>query len=156
MNNGDDIHNLLRTLGHDAGLYQDLAQYNASRAAVRRAAMARPAEPAPAPAAPAVAPAPLALAPIPQAPAVAAPTPSPVPAGLPRVLRVGPDTQGGNASLSSILHRLASPGSPGQAAGTGHTASAIPPGPGTHPVQPTRLDRLFGRLASRGASPLGR
>lgn len=45
MNNGDDINNLLKTLGHDAGLYQDLAKYNASRAALRRAAMVRPVEP---------------------------------------------------------------------------------------------------------------
>ena len=42
MNNGDDINNLLRTLGHDAGIYQDLAKYNASRAASRRAAELQP------------------------------------------------------------------------------------------------------------------
>ena len=53
MTNGDDIHNLLKTLGHDAGIYQDLAKYNAARAAVRRAAMGRPAEPLAATAAPA-------------------------------------------------------------------------------------------------------
>ena len=30
------------------------------------------------------------------------------------------------------------------------------PTAGVAPAQPTRLDRLFGRLASRSASPLGR
>jgi hypothetical protein len=36
MNLGDDISNLLRNLGKDAGVYQDLSQYNAAQAARRR------------------------------------------------------------------------------------------------------------------------
>jgi hypothetical protein len=35
MNLGDDISNLLRNIGPDAGVYQDLTQYNASRLARR-------------------------------------------------------------------------------------------------------------------------
>ncbi len=141
MNNGDDIHNLLKTLGHDAGLYQDLAQYNASRAAVRRAAMARPAEPAATP--PVAAPAPT--------PPTAAPALPPSSADVPRVLRIG-----AQASLSSILHRLATPHGPAASAGQD------PQGPATHapraapPPQPIRLDHLFGRLATRTSHPLGR
>lgn len=146
MNNGDDIHNLLRTLGHDAGIYQDLAQYNASRAAVRRAAMARPAEPPPTttvqPPQPAQARA--------QAPATLHTS------ELPQVLRVGRDPQGSPASLSSILNRLASPTSPAPAHGTSQRPTVLAPTAGVAPAQPTRLDRLFGRLASRSASPLRR
>ena len=135
MNNGDDIHNLLKTLGPDAGLYQDLAQYNASRAAVRRAAMARPAEPAAVPAPPAV-------------------TPHLPPAADegPRVLRIG-----AQPSLSSILHRLATPhgtvNGQGQAPQHGAAQHAPPPAP---VPQPTRLDHLFGRLAARTSHPLDR
>jgi hypothetical protein len=36
MNLGDDISNLLRNLGTDAGVYQDLTQYNAAQVARRR------------------------------------------------------------------------------------------------------------------------
>ncbi|MDZ7857935.1 hypothetical protein [Sphaerotilus sp.] len=146
MTNGDDIHNLLKTLGHDAGIYQDLAKYNAARAAVRRAAMGRPAEPLATPAASAQAPA------APTAPAAAA---SPA-GGVPRVLRLGPDAHNGISSVTSILNRLASPHDtatvPGPGAGQ---PAARSPTPAATP-QPVRLDRLFGRLASRPADPLGR
>ncbi|MEY2876315.1 MAG: hypothetical protein RLZZ373_3686 [Pseudomonadota bacterium] len=139
MNNGDDIHNLLKTLGHDAGIYQDLAKYNASRAAVRRAAMGRPAEAA------------TAAAGLPAAP--------PVPASaseVPRVLRVGQDAQAGSPSLSAILNRLASPNDPAPAASAGQGAVAARAATGVAAVQPVRLDRLFGRLANRAPSPLNR
>jgi hypothetical protein len=140
MNNGDDIHNLLKTLGHDAGLYQDLAKYNASRAAVRRAAMGRPTEP--------VAP--------PAATLPAAPEVPPSASEVPRVLRLGPEAHTGPSSLASILSRLASPNDPAPAHGTGHNPPlARPPAASTAP-QPIRLDRLFGRLASRQSGPLGR
>lgn len=127
MNNGDDINNLLRTLGHDAGIYQDLAKYNASRAASRRAAMVRPVEPAP------------------QAPA-AVPAVSPATPPVLRVVQTSPPA--GSSSLSSILNRLASPQepAPGDWRGAGAPTSA------QHaPAQPARLDRLFGRLATRSA-----
>lgn len=42
MHLGDDISNLLRTLGQSAGIYQDLAQYNASRGRRLRPAGGRP------------------------------------------------------------------------------------------------------------------
>lgn len=140
MTNGDDIHNLLKTLGHDAGIYQDLAKYNAARAAVRRAAMGRPAEP------PVVSPA--------SAPATPA---APGAAGdMPRVLRVGPEAHNGSSSVASILNRLASPHDAAAAQGSGHgQPPARPPMPAAT-AQPVRLDRLFGRLASRPADPLGR
>lgn len=146
MTNGDDIHNLLKTLGHDAGIYQDLAKYNAARAAVRRAAMGRPAE----------APVAVSVVPVPAAPQ-AAPDPALVPTdGVPRVLRVGPEGHGSPSSLASILNRLASPHDtdPLQRPHQGQP-SARPPAP---PVvaQPVRLDRLFGRLARRPADPFGR
>lgn len=147
MTNGDDIHNLLKTLGHDAGIYQDLAKYNAARAAVRRAAMGRPSE------LPAV---PAAAAPAPAAPT--APTPAAPPAGdgVPRVLRLGPDAHNGSSSVTSILNRLASPHDTATVPGPGHgQAPARSPMPVVTP-QPVRLDRLFGRLASRPADPLGR
>ena len=145
MTNGDDIHNLLKTLGHDAGIYQDLAKYNAARAAVRRAAMGRPTE------SPAAA--------VPVKPMLSAPLPSPAPNptdDVPRVLRLGPDAQNSPSSLASILNRLASPHddalvhrpSAGQPPARPPTASAA--------SQPVRLDRLFGRLASRAADPFGR
>lgn len=52
MNLGDDISNLLRNLGKDAGVYQDLSQYNAAQAARRRLPLGgRPARPAQEPAA---------------------------------------------------------------------------------------------------------
>ena len=147
MNNGDDIHNLLKTLGHDAGIYQDLAKYNASRAAVRRAAMGRPVDPAL-----------TALA------ASAEPVPAVPPSAseLPRVLRVGQDTQAGPSTLSSILHRLASPSEPPAAIATGHGSPPPRPtdtGTGTSPgtaAPSTRLDRLFGRLATRTSGYLTR
>lgn len=141
MTNGDDIHNLLKTLGHDAGLYQDLAKYNASRAAVRRAAMGRPTDPAAGTAAAA-------------APAVPAVPPSA--SEVPRVLRLGPEAHTGASSVSSILNRLASPtdAAPVHGAVPG-TAPARPPLP-VATSQPTRLDRLFGRLASRPSGLLGR
>lgn len=121
MNNGDDIHNLLKTLGHDAGLYQDLAKYNASRAASRRAAMGRPPEAAALPASPAPAPVPVALT-----------TPRDEP-----------------AALSAILHRLSNPDAPRTAHARGQTpATSTSPPPVTTP-QPARLDRLFGRLVTR-------
>ena len=136
MTNGDDIHNLLKTLGHDAGIYQDLAKYNAARAAVRRAAMGRPAEPLAATAAPA--------------------PPPPSAAEVPRVLRVGPDAHNGNPSVTSILNRLASPHDAAAAQASGHgQPPARTPMPAATP-QPVRLDRLFGRLASRPTDPLGR
>lgn len=128
MNNGDDINNLLRTLGHDAGIYQDLAKYNASRAALRRAAMVRPVE---------------AAVPAPLAPAVPA---------APPVLRVVQSAPAGPSSLSSILNRLASPQEPAPADGRRTGAVAAAPHPPGHPSpQPARLDRLFGRLATRSA-----
>lgn len=134
MNNGDDIHNLLKTLGPDAGLYQDLAQYNASRAAVRRAAMARPAEP------------------------VATEAPAPTPPGLPlsspevpRALRIG-----AQVSLSSILHRLATPHGPADSIGQDPQSPAAHEPHAAPPPQPTRLDHLFGRLAARTSHPLDR
>lgn len=140
MNNGDDIHNLLKTLGHDAGLYQDLAKYNASRAAVRRAAMGRPTEPVAAPV----------------ATPSAAPEVPPSASEVPRVLRLGPDAHTSPSSLASILNRLASPHGPVPAHGPGHgQPPSRPPTASTTP-QPIRLDRLFGRLASRPAGPLGR
>lgn len=140
MNNGDDIHNLLKTLGHDAGLYQDLAKYNASRAAVRRAAMGRPAEP--------VAPPPAAVPAAPEVP--------PSASDVPRVLRLGPEAHTGASSLASILNRLASPNDPAPAHGPGHNPlPARAPTASTTP-QPIRLDRLFGRLANRPSGPLGR
>jgi hypothetical protein len=127
MNNGDDINNLLRTLGHDAGIYQDLAQYNASRAALRRAAMVRPAD-------------------------AAAPAPQPPGNGIstPPVLRVVQPPVGGSSSLSSILNRLASPHTPATADGreTG-VASRVPHAPNPSTPQPARLDQLFGRLVAR-------
>lgn len=140
MTNGDDIHNLLKTLGHDAGIYQDLAKYNAARAAVRRAAMGRPAEP-------------LAVS---ATPAPATP-PAPSAAGdMPRVLRVGPEAHHGNSSVASILNRLASPHDTATAQGPEHgQPTARSPMPTATP-QPVRLDRLFGRLASRPADPPGR
>jgi hypothetical protein len=141
MNNGDDIHNLLKTLGHDAGLYQDLAKYNASRAAVRRAAMGRTTDPGPSAAA------------VPAMPELL-----PSASEVPRVLRLGPQAQPqtGPSSLSSILNRLASPNDPVPAHGSGHgPAPARPPAVAPTP-EPTRLDRLFGRLATRTSGPLGR
>jgi len=127
MTNGDDINNLLRTLGHDAGIYQDLAQYNASRAAVRRAAMVRPVEAA--------------------APALQTPT---AVATTPPVLRVVQGSPAGSSSLTSILSRLASPTAPAPADGreTGAMTRA-PLAPGHSSAQPARLDQLFGRLATR-------
>ena len=134
MNNGDDINNLLRTLGHDAGIYQDLAKYNASRAASRRAAMVRPVEPA---------------APVPQAPA-AVPAVSPATPPVLRVVQTSPPA--GSSSLSSILNRLVSPQEPvpGDWRGAGAPTSAQH-APGQPSAQPARLDRLFGRLATRSA-----
>ncbi|MEX8493392.1 hypothetical protein [Sphaerotilus sp.] len=130
MNNGDDINNLLKTLGHDAGLYQDLAKYNASRAALRRAAMVRPVEPVATP---------------PQAPALAPATPPVL-----RVVQTSPPA--GSSSLSSILNRLASPQEPAPADGRGPGAMAsLQHAPGHPSPQPTRLDRLFGRLATRSS-----
>ncbi len=134
MNNGDDIHNLLKTLGPDAGLYQDLAQYNASRAAVRRAAMARPAEPAAVPAPPAV-----------------APSLPPSSDEVPHVLRIG-----AQASLSSILHRLATPHGPVTSHGQDPQGTPVHAPAAASPPQPTRLDHLFGRLAARTSHPLDR
>ncbi|WP_338413903.1 BcsR/BcsP family cellulose biosynthesis protein [uncultured Sphaerotilus sp.] len=129
MTNGDDINNLLRTLGHDAGIYQDLAQYNASRAAVRRAAMVRPAEAA--------------------APALQTPTPTAVTA-TPPVLRVVQGSPAGSSSLTSILSRLASPTAPAPADGRESGAmTRAPLATGHSSVQPARLDQLFGRLATR-------
>jgi hypothetical protein len=146
MTNGDDIHNLLKTLGHDAGIYQDLAKYNAARAAVRRAAMGRPAEPLAVGAASASASA-----------SASAPPAAPTSAGdMPRVLRVGPEAHNGNTSVASILSRLAGPHDTTlvQEPGRGQPP-ARPPVAATTP-QPVRLDHLFGRLASRPADPLGR
>lgn len=144
MTNGDDIHNLLKTLGHDAGIYQDLAKYNAARAAVRRAAMGRPTESLPA-----------SVASAPAAPT--APTPAPTSAAeVPRVLQLGPDAHHGGGSVTSILNRLASPHDTAAAQASGHgQPPARPPMPAATP-QPVRLDRLFGRLASRPTDPLGR
>jgi hypothetical protein len=141
MTNGDDIHNLLKTLGHDAGIYQDLAKYNASRAAVRRPAMGRPTELA----------AGLSAASVPATPEV-----PPSASEVPKVLRLGPEAHASASSVSSILNRLASSPDPAPVHGTAPgTAPARPPLPVATP-QPTRLDRLFGRLASRTSDPLGR
>ncbi|WP_310463148.1 hypothetical protein [Sphaerotilus sp.] len=141
MNNGDDIHNLLKTLGHDAGIYQDLAKYNASRAAVRRAAMGRPTDPAAA----------AVVASVPAVPAV-----PPSASEVPRVLRLGPEAHTGPSSLSSILNRLASPSDPAPTHGSGHGPTPVRTPSAAPTPQPTRLDRLFGRLASRTPGPLGR
>jgi hypothetical protein len=126
MNNGDDIHNLLKTLGHDAGLYQDLAKYNASRTAHRRAAMGRPSEVVPSP---------------PPSPAAASAAPAAAPLAA---------TRDDPAALSAILHRLSSPEAPraAQVHGQPLPASAHPARESASP-QPARLDRLFGRLITR-------
>ena len=135
MNLGDDISNLLRNLGHDAGgIYQDLSQYNAVRAARRRAAVAAGLRQAPGPEpGPAEAADPLAT--------LAAPDPAP-PAAV-----VAPEpAEGPRPSLSSILQRLATP----------HDAPEIPPespaapktGDAPRAGAPLRLDRLFDRLAT--------
>jgi hypothetical protein len=137
MNNGDDIHNLLKTLGHDAGLYQDLAKYNASRAALRRAAMVRPAGSAAA---------------APATPPPAAPMPVPMSVPMPVSMAEQPvaPARGESPSLSAILHRLSSPTEAPSAHGRGHDATNGGPAslePSAR--QPTRLDRLFGRLSGR-------
>lgn len=146
MNNGDDINNLLKTLGHDAGLYQDLAKYNASRAALRRAAMVRPVEPAAA---------------VQAAPPPAEPTPAPMPVLMPAPVAMQPPpaatTRGESSSLSAILSRLSSPNDPAPAPGRGHDATNSGMAPLESPSrQPTRLDRLFGRLSTRTPGVLGR
>lgn len=130
MNNGDDIHNLLKTLGHDAGLYQDLAKYNASRAALRRAAMVRPAGSA-------------------ATAATMPPTATPMP--VPMVEQPPAPARGESPSLSAILHRLSSPTEVPSAHGRGHdvTNGGNPASLESPARQPTRLDRLFGRLSGR-------
>ena len=127
MNNGDDINNLLRTLGHDAGIYQDLAKYNASRAASRRAAMVRPVEPA---------------APVPQAPA-AVPAVSPATPPVLRVVQTSPPA--GSSSLSSILNRLASPHDAAAAQASGH---GQPPARTPMPAATPRTTRCRRRMRS--------
>jgi hypothetical protein len=133
MNLGDDISNLLRNLGHDAGIYQDLTQYNAAQVARRRlpgqravASQAQPQTPGQTGSA--------------LQPAAAQPAASQAAAPA--------------ASLNSILQRLASPpvpAAPDPRLSPNGTPSAIP----TTPVQQAaRLDRLFDRLAAP-AQPSG-
>lgn len=154
MNNGDDINNLLKTLGHDAGLYQDLAKYNASRAALRRAAMVRPVEPV---AAVPAAPPPAEPMPASMSASMSAPMPAPMPA--PVAMQPPPTVtpRGESSSLSAILNRLSSPNAPAPAPGRGHDVTNSGMAPLESPSrQPTRLDRLFGRLSTRTPGALGR
>lgn len=126
MNLGDDISNLLRNLGHDAGIYQDLTQYNAAQGARRRLPGHR--------------------AVTPPAEAQAGPAPQPAPAAVPQAVPAAPTAPA--ASLNSILQRLASPPAPVAPdprlnPNGGHAAT-----PSTPAQQAARLDRLFDRLAA--------
>lgn len=110
MNLGDDISNLLRNLGKDAGVYQDLSQYNAAQAARRRLPLGgRPARPAPEPAADAAPPASTSLTSILQRLAGSDETPA-----LPPVTGNGTTTNGTPAAppprLDRLFDRLAGPG----------------------------------------------
>lgn len=109
MNLGDDISNLLRNLGKDAGVYQDLSQYNAAQAARRRLPFGgRPARPAQEPVADAAPPAPTSLTSILQRLAGSDETPAPPP-----VASNGTVTDGTPAvpppRLDRLFNRLAGP-----------------------------------------------
>lgn len=99
MNTGDDISNLLRGIGNDVGVYQDLSLYNASRSRMRhRLSLSRS--------------------------TAMAPSSTPATPSLTASQRVTSDEA---TALTTILQRLAGTDEPAAAAPPADSTTSVPP-----------------------------